>query len=246
MIDDATPLSLRTRLLGRADKPRLRFKNRQAGRKPSKVQTVKNASHSISVLFANTKQYKLESGNKDNLAVLAPKNLELTVFRLWDKMQEPVGLVASIVSLLNIEKTFPAPKAMDRRFVQKLHDGFFVGKQVAVARMKFSAGLRRKPNSLVAVQNPTLSFPIFSVSFAFLSKLRLNWKTAREASQRVQYVHTKATSFCRIEWSRVGSGEEDFISGLEWIWSGFGFGMMNKVGRGHEEGTLLTFIDMYY
>ncbi len=106
----------------------------------SEVQTVKNALHQILVLFAHTekiwKTYSLDNNTSDDLALLAPSDLDPAVFGLRNKMKELAirrqkgtsilktsswalhhrselkDLVGGITSLLdNIEKMFPAAEA---------------------------------------------------------------------------------------------------------------------------------------
>lgn len=59
---------------------------------PSEVHTVQNALHQVLVLFADTekisKTYRLEMKTGDDLTVLAPNDLDPTVFGLRNKMKE--------------------------------------------------------------------------------------------------------------------------------------------------------------
>ncbi|USP82176.1 hypothetical protein yc1106_09450 [Curvularia clavata] len=106
---------------------------------PSEVHTVQNALHQILVLFADTekisKKYQLEAKAGDDLAVLAPDDLEPAILGLRNKMKELVlrrqkganvlktsswalyyrsqlkDLVSGITILVDsIEKIFPAPE----------------------------------------------------------------------------------------------------------------------------------------
>jgi hypothetical protein len=121
---------------------------------PSEVQTAQNALHQVLVLFAETekisKTYRLEIKTRDDLAVLAPNDLDPIVFGLRNKMKELVlrrqkgasvlktsswalyhrsqlkDLVNGITSLVDsVEKIFPAPEkklALVKQETAAIHD----------------------------------------------------------------------------------------------------------------------------